>query len=166
MGSHHDNCAFRCVIEPEMGTATVQIGWRHYAARVAEVARDGFTVVVPVRVAKRLSQGSKFTLDYHDETWLVGVESRNQDPNGLIKLRVRREEDLTQLTHEGEWGWLDFLGGVSLRNADPLLSIGTVCGIITILLVSPGVGDELGTSSYLAELFHSMTSRVWEALSG
>ncbi len=166
MYHYEDKAAFRCSVAPECSRASIQIGWNRFPARVTEVARDGFTVVIPSKASRKISQGAKLRLNYGDELWVVSLKSRNLSSDGRIELKVRREKDLTPHDYRGSQGLTGVHNSISLRAADPALSIGALAGIILILLVCPGYGDELGTSSFLTELIGETLQSIWSAITG
>ncbi len=166
MYHHDDKPAFRCAVANECSRAFIRVGWSRFQATVTEVSRDGFTLRLPSKASRGVSQGNKLRLYYSQEVWLVSVESKSLDSDGKIALKVRREEDLTRVVFQGDSGFGSLLNGVSLRSADPGLSLGVILGVTLVVLISPGLGDELGTSSYLSELFQSSLTTVWEAVTG
>lgn len=159
------SAAFRCSVSPELSRARVKIGWSSYNACVTEVSRDGFTLSLPDKVAKRVPQGTEFQLDYRGERWILQSEYRNQDSDGNALVSAVCTKDLTKMNYRDGSIRESLFGGVKISPTDPVLPIGVVAGIILILLISPGWGDQLGTSSYLTDMIRQIIDGFKEAVS-
>ena len=158
--------AFRCNVAPEYSEAKVVIGWKTCDVRVCEVARDSFTLIVPKSLLKKTRQGSKFELRYRDEAWIVQCTSQEIAPEGFYQIHAQRLQDLTKMEYRSSFFWWLGSNQVEVRHRDPILPVGIIAAFLLIVLIMPGLGDDLGTSSFLSDFFGSAARTVKETFFG
>ena len=162
--SLHD--AARFAVSEDCSGAMVRFGWRSTAIQVLEISRDGFTLAANASLGNYLKKGRSVQLDYRGESSLVTLESLTGPDTHEDRIHVVRLCDVTKTKVPSSSG-LSFLRGNSkVQPQDPTLPIGVVFGILLILLITPGWGDDLGTSVYLTDFIQALVSSIREIVSG
>lgn len=137
--------AYRCSIPPENSSARLKIGSRRYMVSVLDTSREGYSLKVPTKVAKRIPESNLFQIEFAGETWEVSkMGSYTESPN-YSHVGVRRFREITKLKAEvGGFNWW-FLPKAAL-DKDPVMLAGLVGAFLLACICLPGVGDHLGTA--------------------
>lgn len=168
MNTHNQiRAAAKIAVLPECSGAKVVLGWRSVQVQVLELSRDAFTLRVSHRVAKQMRGGKHFRLDYRGESSLIACQTVLEENEAGVTLEVIRLQDVTRQSVESASilsGGL--LGNRKVTPTDPTLPVGVVLGIVLILLITPGWGDDLGTSQYLSDVFSMVAQSIKEIVAG
>ena len=135
--------AFRCAITPDNSSATIKVGRRRISVSLVEVSRVGFTVRMPLKVARRISTSKTYLLTLKSEIWEVQKEAdRIQGDASDVRFVRVRERTKIKLP-KNHFGYL--IPRFDPRT-DPELLLFLMLAFITAIVSLPGIGDNLGTA--------------------
>lgn len=158
--------AFRCSVSPENSHAKVRIGRRNWDVRVCELSRECFTLIIPKAMVRYAPQGAKIQVFYRDEIWLVQAASHELTADEHQLLQVNRLQDLTKMEYRSNpWWWLGS-GNVEVRSKDPMLPVGVIAGVLLVLMIMPGFGDDLGTTSFVTDAIANAVETIGDVFGG
>ncbi len=134
--------------------AKLRIGRRELLVQVRDVSWADITVALPASVARKFGNGRSVTLTHQGETLKSKICARHVGTDGetlLVLRQVHGELASSKMTKTHQHP--DRIRPVSEQrvNSDPLLTIVLMVGGLVAIMIMPGWGDELGTSSTLTD---------------
>lgn len=143
----------------------LHVGWRSYPINVVDISWQTITIAVTKKIAARIRHHSKATVWNQGNQWLVIVEGHpQQHENGLVTLSLnladREDPRLKQIQRSTRGASVQI--GTQRMGTDPVVVAVMIIGILIALLVTPGWGEQWGTSvpltKAITELFSSFFS--------
>jgi len=153
---------FRCPVPGEQSAATLVVGRSRLSGELLEKSIDGFTLLLPGQVAKKLRLGVPLVLESDAEWAEVHVQWFFHVPGNRMQLGLRRLRDLTPEPQMKQTWWrLGYGKARTLVGPDLLVGLLAVAFVCAISL--PGIGDQLGTAPRVREAIHTVFQMAGEA---
>ncbi len=122
---------------------------------VGEKGIGGYTVTVPAKYASKLARSTKkdWLICYDDTKALVRAQALSKPLNGVVRINLRQEQDLTKPERIKSSFWSRFTPSGGDSNTATVAYGGFVL-LLFAAMAMPGLGDQLGTSKRIQKTFH------------
>ncbi len=155
--------AYSFGLQASQASACLRIGWHKLKVSVTEYSWSGYTVVVQKRAARKLREGREWTLEYQGSDYRVNCLGSRPLSDGKVEVHLQLDQSATTPSSTSKKKPWTAATSVRLNHRDPLLGLASGIGLVVMLLILPGWGDEWGTSACLTNGFRTAFDNAFDA---